>query len=579
MTGASDRPVSPGLPDGTVAAGGAVIPLVVPPVAGPGGDPSTAPGAREGEAPGGAPDDTDLGTAAGGDDDKESGGEESGAQVGALRHPRPTSRRGRAAARRSGAGSRSGRARGRGGPRHMTSTSTRRWSRLVSPAGPVTRTGLQRRRNRTMAAMAVAAVAGVGLSLWGTSLVRNSTAGEYVEPAIGPDEPGYQAFVVATPTLAVFGTNDDGDLTSAALLSLRSGDDGGAVTVVPVSTLVPEAVTETDDPGDGDGDGTSPTTGGGTSATEGSGDAASSGGSGSSSTTRPDVAGATIAEAYDDGGVDAATVALGDVLDVGVDGAVEVDAEAWADMVGPAGDVTVQAPEAVGVWPAGTVTLGPDQVGAYMGYDGTDEGDVARAERQAAFWQAWLGAVGDGGAEAAPAKGDIGRFVEGIARGASSQVLPVVESDAGGETLEPDPGPAAELIAAAVPYPLSPAPGARVRLRLLNGTDEPSLTAEVASQLVAAGAEITIAGNASSFDVTETTYTYDDPEDQADAQRFADTLGVGRVVEGEQVSVTTQPSGTATTLASVDDPEDEIDMTIVLGSDVQDLIRRLESTG
>ena len=101
----------------------------------------------------------------------------------------------------------------------------------------------------------------------------------------------------------------------------------------------------------------------------------------------------------------------------------------------------------------------------------------------------------------------------------------------------------------------------------------------MASQLVAAGAEITIAGNASSFDVTETTYTYDDPEDQADAQRFADTLGVGRVVEGEQVSVTTQPSGTATTLASIDDPEDEIDMTIVLGSDVQDLIRRLESTG
>ena len=99
----------------------------------------------------------------------------------------------------------------------------------------------------------------------------------------------------------------------------------------------------------------------------------------------------------------------------------------------------MQAPEAVGVWPSGTVTLGPDQVGAYMGYDGADEGDVARAERQAAFWQAWLGAVGEGGADAAPpAKGDVGRFVEGIARGASSQVLPVVESDAGGETLEPD---------------------------------------------------------------------------------------------------------------------------------------------
>jgi hypothetical protein len=495
-------------------------------------------------------------------------------------------------------------------------TPARRRSRLLQPAGPVTPTGLRQRRNRTMVAMAVAVVAGVGLSLWGTSLVRNSTAGEYVEPSIGPDEPGYQAVVVATPTLAVFGSGDDGDLLFAALLSLRSGDDGGAVTVVPVSTLVPESVTETADPGDGEGesggegDGDATTTGDsadsagpaessdstGTSDTSDTGDATDtageadgsdeadgpggSGGSRSSSTTRPDVAGGTVAEAYDAGGAEAAVVALGDVLDVGVDDAVELDADAWADLIEPAGEVTVQAPEAVGVWPSGTVTLGADQVGAYMGYDGTDESDVARAERQAAFWQAWLEAVADGGTDAAPeTDDDLGRFVAGIARGASSQVLPVLESEAGGETLEPDPGPAAELIASAVPYPLSPAPGARVRVRLLNGTDEPSLTAEVAQQLVAAGAEITIAGNASSFDVTETTYTYDDPEDQADAQRFADTLGVGRVVEGGQVSVTTQPSGTATTLASVDDPEDVIDMTIVLGSDVQDLIRRLESTG
>ncbi len=135
----------------------------------------------------------------------------------------------------------------------MTSTSTRRWNRLVSPAGPVTRTGLQRRRNRTMAAMAVAdGRRASGCRSWGTSLVRNSTAGEYVEPPIGPDEPGYQAFVVATPTLAVFGTGDDGDLTSAALLSLRSGDDGGAVTRRARVDARAEAVTETDDPGTGD---------------------------------------------------------------------------------------------------------------------------------------------------------------------------------------------------------------------------------------------------------------------------------------------------------------------------------------
>ncbi len=211
------------------------------------------------------------------------------------------------------------------------------------------------------------------------------------------------------------------------------------------------------------------------------------------------MAGATVAEAYDDGGVDAATVALGDVLDVGVDGAVELDAEAWAD-AGRAGRrrSPCRPPRRSASWPSGTVHARPDQVGAYMGYDGTDEGDVARAERQAAFWQAWLGGGGRRRGEAAPAKpATSARFVEGIARGASLEVLPVVESDAGGETLEADPGPAAELIAAAVPYPLSPAPGAP-------GAGPPAQRHRRARasrprwrrNSCAAGAEITIAGNA-----------------------------------------------------------------------------------
>ena len=94
-----------------------------------------------------------------------------------------------------------------------------------------------------------------------------------------------------------------------------------------------------------------------------------------------------------------------------------------------------------------------------------------------------------------------------------------------------------------------------------------------------AGAEITIAGNADTFDVTETTYAYAEPDAEDDAQRLADAVGVGSVERFESATTT------ATTVAGdagetiQEDIEDEIDMTIVLGTDVQDLIRRLQSSG
>lgn len=517
-------------------------------------------------------------------DGEGNGATQSGGRRGAARHHRPTSRRARAAARRAGAGARARPgASSRGGATRPAwqASLARSWSRLVRPAAPVTPAGLARRRSRTMIAMALAAAAGVGLSLWGTSIMRGSTAGEYVEPSIRPHEPGYQAYVVATPTLAVLVPGDGGDLAAAALLSLHPGDAGGAVTVVPTSCLVVERDAGQPDPGDPAS--TEPTdAAGGTDATPVDGGAGPSGAvGGAREATIPDVAGRTVAEAYEDGGVDSAVEAMAEVLTVAVDEGVELDAEAWAALVEASGPIPVTLTDAVGPWPSGEVTLAPDQVGAFLAYEGPDEDEVERATRQAALWAAWLEQLPTSGASGLPddAPGDLARFVGGIAQGASAQVLPVVASDAGGGTVEADPGPAGELISTAVPYPLSPAPGVRVRVRLLNGTDDPALTADVARRLVAAGAEVTVAGNAGSFDVTETTYTYDDPDAQADAQRFADVLGVGEVVEGEQVSVTTQPSGTATTLASIDDPEDEIDMTIVLGSDVRDLIRRLESTG
>jgi hypothetical protein len=109
-------------------------------------------------------------------------------------------------------------------------------------------------------------------------------------------------------------------------------------------------------------------------------------------------------------------------------------------------------------------------------------------------------------------------------------------------------------------------------VRLLNGTTDRDLTPAAARQLVEAGAEITIAGNADSFTVTETTFTYHSPDERAAARRLADSFGVGTVDEDDDGA----PSSTGSTAA---EDADEIDVTIVLGSDAQDLIGRLESSG
>jgi hypothetical protein len=113
-----------------------------------------------------------------------------------------------------------------------------------------------------------------------------------------------------------------------------------------------------------------------------------------------------------------------------------------------------------------------------------------------------------------------------------------------------------------VPYPASPAPGARIRVRLLNGTRDAGLTNLVARELVAGGAELTIAGNALSLDEAETTVVYTGADLEHLATWLAARLGGAQVEE--------MPGGEDTSVAS----DEEIDVTVILGHDAEDLIGR-----
>jgi hypothetical protein len=365
--------------------------------------------------------------------------------------------------------------------------------------------------------MAGLTLVGVVLASVGLSSVRTSTAGRY-EGEVGPDDPGYQAYVASTPTMAVLHRAADGSLGGAWLLALESGDDGGSVIVVPPASIVARPDGET-----------------------------------------------TIAELFRDDGVAEAAQGVAEAVTVGVVEWVEVDDSQWAQLVGPVGDVEVTVDEAVDSWTAGRVSLDPGEVGAFLAARAEGETDLARMDRQQSFWSAWLPLVAQGGADALPGEVStgIGRFVRGVAQGGAVEVLPVEREDrAGAVAFRTDASRVGDLISRTVPFPTAPTPGSRIRVRLLNGTSDSSLTALVASALVAGGAQISIVGNASSLDVAETSLIYTGEDRAALAERLQGNLGFGRV---DEVS-----SGQDGQVSS----DDEIDVTVILGEDAEDLTER-----
>jgi hypothetical protein len=365
---------------------------------------------------------------------------------------------------------------------------------------------------------------GTGLAAVGWARVRASTPGEYVDPSLRPEEPGYQAVVTPTPTLLVVQRSADDDLVGVTVLALRSGDEGGSVIVMPVATRARM--------GDQD---------------------------------------VTLAAAYADGGLDAVARAAGEVLDVDVGTPVELDDGALSSLVEPVAPLSLELERDVGYWQAGQVQLAASQAGAFLSARRDDENELGRLPRQEAFWQAWLDELTGRGGDAIPGEDDtgLGRFLHGLTSGPLEVTsLPVApEANAAAEAFVANPDMVAAFVADNVPYPRESSPGGRVRLRLLNGTGQRDLTVQVVPLLVAAGGEIALSGNADSFDVARTQVLYGSERQRDQAEALRDALGFG-VVEASGVAETAVPG----------DESERIDVTVILGADASAAMRRSEST-
>lgn len=356
---------------------------------------------------------------------------------------------------------------------------------------------------------------GAGLVYAGTRIIRSSTEGEVVAEQTDPASPGYEAIVSPTPTMLLV-HDVEGTVASLTVLTLPEADGGGGgVVLVPTRTVA----------------------------------------------EIPMLGYAPIEAAYDLATLDLQVQVVGDVLNAGIGEAAVIDAERWEGLVAPVAPLTIDNPDDLAVdgevrFPAGTIELQAEDVGAYLAASHDGESDLARLFRHRTFWTAWLDAVaasGDPSAVPGELESGVGRFVRALAAGQRVvETLPVEPTTVEGfddePTFLPETEEIAALVAELVPLPRSPAFGVRPRVRVLNGTTELDEARAVALDLPPVGVEVVAVGNARTLDEETTSIAYVNPSHEEAAQDIRDLLGVGEVFVDPR-------------------PSDVVDITVTLGAD------------
>lgn len=255
------------------------------------------------------------------------------------------------------------------------------------------------------------------------------------------------------------------------------------------------------------------------------------------------------------------------LLGVSVDDLVVVDDARLTDLVGSAGDLTVDLPQRVDtitedgdvqlLWEAGPTLVGPEEIGRLLAAKG-DANDLARLARHQVFWETWLDAL-RARPRAVP-QGSLRPYLAALSRRPPDvDLLPVEALDAGGGTelyrVRDDEVEA--LVAAALPDAMPLGATDRPRVQVLNGTGAVGLAQDVTVRLVQppVRARVEYTGNADSFEHDETQVVFYDRADQATAEAVRDALGTGRVV------LSRRPLGI-------------VDITVVVGSDFEPSLER-----
>lgn len=315
-----------------------------------------------------------------------------------------------------------------------------------------------------------------------------------------PSAPGYLADPIPTPVDAYVAVDDQGNYVSSLIVVPDASGAGG--TVVPLGSLF-----ALDEPP------------------------------------------MFVRDVYNEEGIEGFRSRVGSTLGFSIGSVQEVPAEALVELAGgepvevdnPDPLITPGDGEGAGEvrYPSGTLTIQPEDLTEFLAFEGADDPAPNQQLRVTQVWEELL-ARAEGrdhedlptgesteGAKSPP----FGETVDILSAGeVNFDSVPMYRRALPGHIMVvawmADPEYLDDFVARVVPLPLSPTPGRRSSVAILNGSTDPDAISAAVPKVVAAGGEVSVVGNAESFDVGSTSveYLYPDAREAADA--IAEALGV-----------------------------------------------------
>ena len=270
-----------------------------------------------------------------------------------------------------------------------------------------------------------------------------------------------------------------------------------------------------------------------------------------------------LTDVYAEGGIEGLRERLGIALSFRIDSAESVPAEAVAQLAGGQAIEIENVDNLIArnadgaeevTYPAGELTLEPDQIVDFMRFEGADDPAPNQALRTQAVWEELLGRAAVSGvpdlpegersldSDAPPFDEALGSLVAGEVQFETVPMEKVPVPDSYLVAWMPDPASLDQFVARVVPLPQNPAPGVRTAVSILNGTSNPDATAAAVPKVVSSGGWVSLVGNAETFDVAATTVEFGSQEAAETAFKIAAALGVepseaGSPIESASVRV------------------------------------------
>ena len=318
----------------------------------------------------------------------------------------------------------------------------------------------------------------------GFSSVLKSKEGATREAITDPLEEGFEAFVEQTWAELVVTENQSGGLVQLAVISIANRQSGGGtVLLLPPELKIGRCEEK-----------------------------------------------CTLDSEYSNFGLESVRKSVSDLLETEFSGTTTLTPERWATLIEPIGVVAVKTEDTGEIQ-----TLMKSEVFEFIAQKREND-FLFRQRNQGDFWRSWINALyesGDIDSSLPLMRIPVVELISSLAN-APFTVVDNLWYDIGNGP-ETNPGLMSGLINDMFPFPTATENDRRATVRLLNGTDDPSLRSEMQRLLRENDTNVTVIGNFRSFNVIQTRVVYKDSETRGEAERLAAAIGA-HVIKDELVS-------------------------------------------